>query len=164
MARVNRQRIQNILEIPHNSIFELVGRGLKGNNDDDTPKLEVDVGQGLHYEGDQIQCHNGDGIIFDDDKRICIDREQDHSRTTTFTTLSDITLAVDGCWLMINKKYTVYEVRKARCGLALEISSVGDYFDTDGVCIPQIDGYGGSSLTLLATRTGTEEKPNFYQS
>jgi hypothetical protein len=165
MARRERPFIKNFIELPRDAVFDFLGRGLKGRNDDEQPKLELDIGAGLEWDGSTVKLKIGKGCKFDDDFLSC-DFDEDEELRSTFTTLTDLSLEVDGCWLMINKKYTVYELRRTRHGVLKDIVSVGDSYDTDGVLIPiGHDGYGGyGQLSLLSsTRESTPEMPNFYK-
>jgi hypothetical protein len=165
MARRDKPSIRNLIRIPKDAILDFLGRGLVGRRDeeDDEPILELDIGAGLDFDGGKIRLKTGVGIKIDLDS-VCLDTDEDLPSRSTITTLSDLTLELDGCWLMVNKKYTVYEIRRTKGGMIKDLVSVGDFFDTDGVCIPIHDGYGGyGQMTLLAMRESTPEKPNFYK-
>jgi hypothetical protein len=165
MARRDRPSIKNLIRLPKDAILDFLGRGLIGRRDEeeDEPLLELDIGAGLEFDGDQIKLKTGFGIKIDVDG-ICVDNDEDVPARNTITALTDLNLELDGCWLMVNKKYTVYEIRRNKGGMVKDLVSVGDFYDTDGVCIPVHDGYGGyGTMSLLSVRESSPGKPNFYK-
>ena len=87
--------------------------------------------------------------------------QEDPSKTTKFTVLTDSNLSISAQTLNLNKTYTTYKINKSYHGqiISIEIDDVKE--ESDVITIP--NGYAyGNATSFAKNRESTKNQPNFY--
>jgi hypothetical protein len=144
MGMVIRKTITNILEIPLDILLFFIGRGLVVNAKEHPPLIEVAL---------------GDGVTYDNDSRIVVDKEVDEDKCSMYTVVTNSSLSLDGLRLTLSKDYADYKILRNHAGMTIDLVLLNQYSDTDEVILTDHTYFGATHTERKETKT----LPKFYK-